>query len=571
MTVETITLDNVETFVSGVLFAADRELPVVAVTTRAHSEHTWISAAELDAAIAGRAIVVQIETGDVTWRLSDLLPDRLDVFGGALRIWWPGLTANADPYDHPLFLIFNAAGADAVRARVLDAFAVDPPESPNPAPQERSRHGAREVLIGHVSAIDGRRISVRVGDVTGVVVYADVKLDVLASQLQPGQELRVSRAGNTDDGTPRFSTQGLVPAAPASARAVVPQPATTSAVEPTATLRSPSAPPSAATWRRIGEVYQTGDCVRARVFRITDNYLLVELLPGATAIVHSREVAYERVVLRGEYSIGEQVKVLLLSLDADAQRCEASIKRAYGQELRPAVSLRRGDPPFLGDERPAAATVSPARPTAGDATRQQELEQQLANAHAAHAREREELERRLAQAEAQRRMEKEQVAQLRKEKKALEDRLTHLRRRYGLADPFASERDFLAAIRIEHARRCSEDDLLRYPLRKLVVGNEFLARARELEGVDAEKILEVCTEVAMGRCHEIPGRDVHPLHVGEGGPPRYRASDGARAWRCSLQNLTASARRLHWWNLGGSPETIEFASVGVHDDFGIPE
>lgn len=565
MSVETITLDNVETFVSGVLFAADRQLPVVAVTTRAHSEHAWISAAELDAALAGRAIVVQIETGDVTWRLSDLLPDRLDVFGGALRIWWPGLTADADPYDHPLFLIFNASGADAVRARVLDAFAVKPPESPKPAPQERSRHGAREVLIGHVSAIDGRRISVRVGDVTGVVIYADVKLDVLASQLQPGQEIRVSRAGDTDDGIPRFSTQGLGPAAPASARVVAPQPATPSTVEPTAALRSPSAPPSAAAWRRVGEVYQTGDCVRARVFRITDNYLLVELLPGATAIVHSLEVAYERVVLRDEYSIGEQVNVLLLNLDADAQRCEASIKRAYGQEVRPAVSLRRGDPPFLGDERPAAVSVSPARPTAGDAMRQQALE------HTALIHERDELERRLAQAEAQRRMEKEQVTQLRKEKKALEERLTHLRRRYGLADPFASERDFLTAIRIEHARRCSEDDLLRYPLRKLVVGGEFLARARELEGIDAEKILEVCTEVAMGRCHEIPGRDAHLLRVGEGGPPRYRASDGARAWRCSLQNLTASARRLHWWNLGGSPETIEFASVGVHDDFGIPE
>lgn len=41
---------------------------------------------------------------------------------------------------------------------------------------------------------------------------------------------------------------------------------------------------------------------------------------------------------------------------------------------------------------------------------------------------------------------------------------------------------------------------------------------------------------------------------------------------CALQVNTPSARRLHWWAIPGKAgQTIEFASVGLHDDFSIPE
>jgi hypothetical protein len=71
----------------------------------------------------------------------------------------------------------------------------------------------------------------------------------------------------------------------------------------------------------------------------------------------------------------------------------------------------------------------------------------------------------------------------------------------------------------------------------------------------------------------LPGREVHQLHTGPGGSPVHvRARDGAKAWRCSLQDGTASARRLHWWVVpGDAGGLVEFASVGVHDDMTIPE
>lgn len=691
MSVDRINLETLEAFVNDVLFSSARVLPVVGVTTRPRSEHPWIAAEELERALGGRATVVLIETGELTWHLSDLLPDRLDVFGGALRIWWPGLSLNSDPYEHPLFLIFGAPSAESARERVIGTIALWdgarsasglPLQTMLSTPQEASPQQPgrceRDVIVVHVTKIEGRRIFIADGDVIGLIIYADVKLDQLAAQLKVGQSLRVFRAGGaTNDGFPRYSTQGLLateieppthsPAIPAvqvtpaastqqpsrgernvviacvtkiegrrifvadgdeigligyadvkldqlaeqlqvgqslrvfrvggaandgfprySTQGLVAVPVVPPPHVPTHDARpsvprppppqAPVTPPSIGeAWRRIEEFYEVGDSVRARIARVEDNYLLVDLLPGATAIVPGSEVSYDRIILRDEFSIGEQVAVQLLSLDSDGRRCEASIKRAYGQELRPAVAPRRGEPAFLGGEkRPLRPELqqAPHSSTPGQGEEmigREQLERRLAQTEAAHAREQEKLITRLAQAEAQRKMEKEQFAQLRRDKKALEDRELFLRRRYGFAEPLSSETAFLTAVRVEYALRCTEDDRARYPLRRMVVGREFLASARALEGIETDKIVEVCAEVAMGRCHEIPGRDVHPLHAGEGGPPRYRATDGARAWRCSLQNITAGARRLHWWNTGGAPETIEFASVGVHDDFGIPE
>ncbi len=57
-------------------------------------------------------------------------------------------------------------------------------------------------------------------------------------------------------------------------------------------------------------------------------------------------------------------------------------------------------------------------------------------------------------------------------------------------------------------------------------------------------------------------------------PPRERRSDGASAWRCALQKDTPGARRLHWWRVpapGDELDFIEFAQVGHHDDYSIPE
>jgi hypothetical protein len=166
-----------------------------------------------------------------------------------------------------------------------------------------------------------------------------------------------------------------------------------------------------------------------------------------------------------------------------------------------------------------------------------------------------------------------QISDLRRQLRSREDRLRTIESRSrGDVDPTSSETAFLAAVRIDHARRFNESDRHRYPLRRMRVGREFLARLRAIDGVPIEKVVEVCAQVACLRAHEIPGREVHELRAGPAGAPAVvRKRDGAKAWRCSLQDGTPSARRLHWWDVPGPDgRTIEFASVAVHDDFSIP-
>src|SRR5438128_2723819 len=60
---------------------------------------------------------------------------------------------------------------------------------------------------------------------------------------------------------------------------------------------------------------------------------------------------------------------------------------------------------------------------------------------------------------------------------------------------------------------------------------------------------------------------VHALRTGTGGndPQRVRRRDNAKAWRRDVDR----EYHLHYWETGNG--TIEFASIGVHNDFTIPE
>lgn len=133
-----------------------------------------------------------------------------------------------------------------------------------------------------------------------------------------------------------------------------------------------------------------------------------------------------------------------------------------------------------------------------------------------------------------------------------------------------NEDDFRRLVELEYETRYVGDDRIRWPLREYRLNRSFLETVKTIEGLSVEKIAEVSAHVVTGRAHELPGLDVHQLHDGKGGAPqRERARDGAKAWRCALQREAAGARRLHWWALRGSE--VELASVGHHDDYGIPE
>jgi hypothetical protein len=79
----------------------------------------------------------------------------------------------------------------------------------------------------------------------------------------------------------------------------------------------------------------------------------------------------------------------------------------------------------------------------------------------------------------------------------------------------------------------------------------------------AERLLRAIVETIDGENM----RAVHALRTGSGGndPQRRRRRDDAKAWRRDVDN----EYHLHYWELEDG--SVELASVGVHNDFSIPE
>ena len=109
-----------------------RRLPVVVITPSARLGRPLIDQRRAADRLFGIAHVVTLRTGDVSWGLTDHLGgNQLSVYGGAVRIYWPGFDRDANPFDHRLWLPdrieeFEAAGRPLIDqlARLVGSVAV---------------------------------------------------------------------------------------------------------------------------------------------------------------------------------------------------------------------------------------------------------------------------------------------------------------------------------------------------------------------------------------------------------------------------------------------------------------
>jgi hypothetical protein len=488
------------------LLDPNRDWPIVGVTARSSAESPDVDAAALARKLPGATVVV-LRTGAATWALTDALPDGLDVYGGACRIWRPGLSKESNRRDHPLFFSWSPEEGVEVAQRIVDALE---PEQPASVP--------RRAVVEHV---DRGEIIVRVERDRGPITQSDTPLLALAACVRPGLALPVVRLGRGADGRIAFSTSGVLPTG----------------------------------WQRVAECCEPGDVVLGKVEKLGDLWARIELLPGAAVMVPIGEVDWDRVNHPADVlTRGEVVPVQLLELDVANKRGRGSIRKGRAVASPRELSLVEGGPSF---------TAPPMTET--DET----VESALRDRIGALEGELESVRRDLGDMESELRGARRQADELRRSLRQAgsahendeDERALH------------SERDFMRAVRVAHARQVDEGERFAHPLQHVRVGREFLASVRALEGVSIQKIVEVCAQVASHRAHLMPGRDVHPLREGAAGQPsRTRAADGARAWRCSLQDNTPGARRLHWWDVPGKEgRTIELASVGHHDEYDIPE
>jgi hypothetical protein len=123
------------------LASPERRLPVIGFTPR---EDDVVDASELIKATEGLAHVVFLST-DATWALNRLLPRGYNVYGGAVRIWWPGLGPQSNRWDHRLWPgdVRPTSVYAEVEDLVRNAAIAAPTMEPLYAEQERRRNQLR--------------------------------------------------------------------------------------------------------------------------------------------------------------------------------------------------------------------------------------------------------------------------------------------------------------------------------------------------------------------------------------------------------------------------------------------
>jgi hypothetical protein len=121
-----VTPERVEGF-ARFLLDPQRRLPVIGLSARDDDIFDAGKFVRDNVGVAHVALVLP----DSTWSLSSLLPDGIGVYGGAARLWWPGLTTDSVRWDHPLWTgdrearVIRRQVADQIRAVASSAAAED--------------------------------------------------------------------------------------------------------------------------------------------------------------------------------------------------------------------------------------------------------------------------------------------------------------------------------------------------------------------------------------------------------------------------------------------------------------
>ena len=146
-------------------------------------------------------------------------------------------------------------------------------------------------------------------------------------------------------------------------------------------------------WQQVLEAYKEGDVVDGKVTKVVTFGAFVEILPGVEGLVHISELAQHHVENPREVvAQGQDVKVLILEVDAERRRLSLSMKRVDGDGRRdgdddgqPAHAeprslrgglrrglgragrrRRRGSPPSRGRSSPRQS-LAPRSPRAAEA------------------------------------------------------------------------------------------------------------------------------------------------------------------------------------------------------------
>jgi hypothetical protein len=78
-----------------------RDYPIVCLTARPGGRDPALSATAVREIVGPEVPIYFVRARRLTRYLGSLLPPRFDVWDGATRVWWPGVSETNDPLEHP--------------------------------------------------------------------------------------------------------------------------------------------------------------------------------------------------------------------------------------------------------------------------------------------------------------------------------------------------------------------------------------------------------------------------------------------------------------------------------------
>jgi hypothetical protein len=535
---------------AAALLSPTRDRPVVVVSTAAGRDRPYVDVDQIAADLDGVAEVHVIPTGEVSWVYSRAMPDMTQVYGGASRVYPPGLEWTTQPHRSPLRFAF----ADDVRGVIAQALVTDAQGMAVDGGLTLSSVFAESVPArGVVKGVVGGRVFVGLDDDGLATIWPEFVSAGVDAERLAAKGMAVK--GLLDRRTKRLDVAGM--------------------------LREPADALSA---------YVGGAQVLGRVTGVQKDTIAVELFPGVRANLGPVAAAGRPDAdLRMYFSVGDVLVVKVLEAgDGEGRRWRLSSARADSAgEVLDAPSLLPDGPAWLvlpppapesddveellADEAESELAFSPAAlpPPAAAAddsvlSSMQAERDALAEVVAQLEHKQRHALKRLDQAKERLRRETQRATRAITERDALRQ---HLASAAGDGELFESpEEQFDFELKLAWARRIPKAEKSSRALARYSIGPGFFSSWDGVEGIERSKVVDVVVEVLTGIADTQPGRQVHQLRSGTGGnSPRVARPNGDTCWRASLQVNTAAARRLHYWRR--SDGSIELSAVRLHDDF----
>lgn len=105
-----------------------RVYPIVALSCKFNRADPPVSVERVGEVVWDTVPIYVIESRE-SRALSELLPDGLGVFNGAMRVWWPGVDGDSEGRWHPLVYDRSGEYGEAAVQRLAEVFAHRPPDS----------------------------------------------------------------------------------------------------------------------------------------------------------------------------------------------------------------------------------------------------------------------------------------------------------------------------------------------------------------------------------------------------------------------------------------------------------